>query len=53
MRLVKVRSRQGTESLELTIPVSVAKDMDIKAGDYFEITHSKNEQVLRYRKINF
>ena len=31
--IVKARGRQGTQSLDLTIPVKISKEYDINAGD--------------------
>lgn len=41
--VVKARSRQGTKSLDLTIPVKVANEMDIKEGDVFIVQVGKNK----------
>lgn len=40
---IKARSRQGTKSLDLTIPVKVTKEMNIKEGDVFVVQACKNE----------
>ncbi|WP_167879776.1 hypothetical protein [Methanococcoides methylutens] len=38
---VKARSRQGTKSLDLTIPVKIVEDANIKEGDIFTVEKSK------------
>lgn len=40
--VVKARSRQGTKSLDLTIPVRIANEMNIKEGDVFIVQTGKN-----------
>lgn len=40
---IKARSRQGTKSLDLTIPVKVANEMNIKEGDVFVVKACKNK----------
>jgi bifunctional DNA-binding transcriptional regulator/antitoxin component of YhaV-PrlF toxin-antitoxin module len=40
--VVKARSRQGTKSLDLTIPVRIANEMNIKEGDVFIVQIGKN-----------
>jgi hypothetical protein len=52
--VVKARSRQGTKSLDLTIPVKIATQMKIKEGDVFLIETSENKEgklILIYTKI--
>lgn len=39
--IVKARGRQGTQSLDLTIPVKISKEYDINAGDLFKIEINK------------
>jgi len=51
---VKVRSRYGTRSLEITIPVKIVKEMSINEGDIFSVEASKNDAnqiVLAYTRI--
>lgn len=52
--IVKARQRVGTSSMDLTVPVSIAKQYDIKPGDIFVISCNKegNEKLeLIYRKV--
>ena len=35
---VKARSRQGTKSLDLTIPVELIKKYSISSNDFFNVT---------------
>ena len=51
---VKARQRVGTSSLDLTVPVSVVEQYDIKPGDIFVVRCSKegNEKLeLVYKKV--
>ena len=51
---VKARGRQGTSSLDLTIPVDFCKELDIKPGDIFKLeyeTTNDNEIVLNYKLV--
>jgi hypothetical protein len=51
---VKVRSRQGTRSLEITIPVKISDMMHIERGDLFVLGASENERgetILSYRRV--
>lgn len=52
--VVKARSRQGTKSLDLTVPVKIATEMNIKEGDVFSIETAKNKEgklVIVYTRI--
>lgn len=49
---VKARSRQGTKSMDLTIPAKVRDELDISAGDIFEISVNKEDDaVLIYKRV--
>lgn len=49
---VKARSRQGTKSMDLTIPAKVCEELDISPGDIFELTVKKDEEdVLTYKRV--
>jgi len=51
---VKARLHHGTKSLDLTIPVEIIKEGDIKEGDIFLVDLSKNKDgriVLTYEEI--
>lgn len=49
---VKARSRQGTKSMDLTIPAKVCDELDISQGDIFELTIKKDEKgVLTYKRV--
>ena len=49
---VKARSRQGTKSMDLTIPAKVCDELDISPGDIFELTIKKDEfNVLTYKRV--
>jgi hypothetical protein len=51
--VVKVRSRSGTKSLELTIPVSLIKENNISEGDLFEVecNNAMGKTLITYRLI--
>ncbi len=52
--VVKARSRQGTKSLDLTIPVKIATQTKIKEGDVFLIETSENKEgklIIIYTRI--
>ena len=49
---VKARSRQGTKSMDLTIPAKVCDELDISPGDIFELTVKKDKkEVLTYKRV--
>ena len=49
---VKARSRQGTKSMDLTIPAKVCDELDISPGDIFELTVKKDEDdALTYKRV--
>jgi len=52
-KTVKARERQGSPSLDLTIPAEVVREEDINAGDVFEITLRSGEEdiILSYRRV--
>lgn len=51
--IVKVRSRQGTSSKDLTIPAELAKEYNIVQGDVFkpEVIFENNELKIVYSLI--
>ena len=49
---VKARSRQGTKSMDLTIPAKVCDELNISQGDIFELTVKKDEEEsLTYKRV--
>jgi hypothetical protein len=50
---VKARKRQGTKSLDLTIPTDIVKEEVISPGDIFKVklTKDKNSLTLEYSCI--
>lgn len=44
---VKARSRQGTKSLDLTIPVELIKKYSISSNDFFNVTIEKDGDNLK------
>lgn len=50
---VKVRGRQGTKSLDLTIPAKLSAEYDIKPGDLFKVkvTSDGGEITIEYSLI--
>ena len=52
--VVRARHRSGTSSLDLTIPVSIVKQLDIQPGELFSVKFEgkKNEEFeLTYRRV--
>jgi len=43
---VKARKRQGTNSLDITIPTKIVVSENISAGDIFEVNPSKDGNIL-------
>ena len=49
---VKARARQGTKSMDLTIPAKVCDELDISPGDIFELTVNKDkDEILTYKRV--
>ena len=44
--IVKVRGRQGTKSLDLTIPAKLSKEFNINAGDVFKVNILSDNDVI-------
>lgn len=51
--IVKVRGRQGTKSLDITIPAKLSEKFNINAGDLFkvDIISDNNGTTIRYELI--
>jgi len=45
--IVKVRGRQGTKSLDITLPVNLSEKYGISEGDLFKITVEKDDKNLK------
>ena len=50
---VKARKRQGTKSLDLTIPTEIVKEQDISPGDIFKVKLDKEKDtiILEYIRV--
>ena len=49
---VKARARQGTKSMDLTIPSKINEELEISAGDIFEISVENEKTVkLIYKRV--
>ncbi len=51
---VKARLRQGTRSLDLTVPVNLVTEKAINEGDVFlveTLENEKNQTVVKYTRI--
>jgi len=50
---VKARRKYGANSLDITIPASLCRDLDIQAGDVFELRHDEKDSrvILTYIKV--
>lgn len=51
--IVKVRGRQGTKSLDITIPAKLSEEFNIAAGDLFKVDISNNNgaTIITYELI--
>jgi hypothetical protein len=51
--IVKSRFHHGSNSLDLTIPSEVVKDLKIKPGDVFRliVKTEKNSVILQYERV--
>lgn len=50
--IVKVRGRQGTKSLDITIPAKLSKEFNINAGDLFKVNIiNENTIIIKYELI--
>lgn len=50
--IVKVRGRQGTKSLDITIPAKLSKEFDINAGDLFKVNIiNEDTMIIKYELI--
>jgi hypothetical protein len=45
--IVKTRERQGTSSLDLTLPTNIKKRHNIKSGDVFKVDSFKENGELK------
>lgn len=45
-KIVKVRGRHGTKSLNITIPAELSEKFDINAGDLFKVKIIKDDDSL-------
>lgn len=45
-KVVKVRGRHGTKSLDITIPAELSKKFDINAGDLFKVKVINDDGLL-------
>ena len=44
--IVKVRGRQGTKSLDITIPAKLSKEFNINAGDLFKVDITNEDTIM-------
>lgn len=52
--IVKSRERQGTNSLDLTLPAEIKKEYCINGGDLFKVTVAEtkdSELVIKYTLV--
>lgn len=50
--IVKVRGRQGTKSLDLTIPAKLSDEHDIQPGDLFKVEINNDDCLtIKYQLI--
>jgi hypothetical protein len=53
LQTVRARKRQGSNSLDLTVPTKVARSYEIRQGDIFEIDAilDRGEVKLIYKRV--
>lgn len=53
-KTVKVRGRDGTATMDISIPAGITREYNIEQGDVFSIetdTDEKDRLVLRYTRV--
>ena len=53
-KTVKVRGRDGTATMDISIPASVTRDFDIEQGDVFSVetqTDEKDRLTITYTRV--
>jgi len=52
-KTVKAREHHGADSLDLTIPAELVRELDIKEGDVFAVEKivDEGELVLKYKRV--
>lgn len=53
-KTVKVRGREGTATMDLSIPASISREYDVEQGDVFTIeseTDDNGQLVLVYTRV--
>lgn len=53
-KTVKVRGREGTATMDISIPAAITREFDIERGDVFSVetgTDEKDRLVLRYSRV--
>jgi antitoxin component of MazEF toxin-antitoxin module len=48
---VKARGRQGTSSLDLTIPTKIVKEYNVSPGDVFKVKVIKEKELIKLEFI--
>lgn len=53
-KTVKVRGREGTATMDISIPAAITREFDIERGDVFSVETGTDETgrlVLRYTRV--
>jgi bifunctional DNA-binding transcriptional regulator/antitoxin component of YhaV-PrlF toxin-antitoxin module len=52
-KTVKARRKYGANSLDLTIPADLCRELDLNVGDVFEVSHEERDGriQLHYLKV--
>jgi antitoxin component of MazEF toxin-antitoxin module len=52
-KTVKARRKYGANSLDLTIPAELVRDLDLDVGDVFEVDYEMRDDkvLLKYLKV--
>lgn len=47
VKTVKARTHYGAESLDITIPVNLVRDLEISEGDIFEVSVDEESEKIK------
>lgn len=53
-KTVKVRGREGTATMDISIPAAITREYDVDRGDVFSVeteTDDKGRLVLQYTRV--
>ncbi|MDS0478356.1 hypothetical protein [Natrinema sp. 1APR25-10V2] len=53
-KTVKVRGREGTATMDISIPAAITREYDVERGDVFSVeteTDVKDRLILQYTRV--